>query len=80
MFSVFIWVAFVQGMLTAADTYYVFNHVEIIIEYHTSLDTDWGLKAPDGAVRLVRAKLEPKRFVRLHVLLLSPLGPVVELR
>ena len=46
-------------MLTASDTYYVFNHVDITIEYHTSYDTDWGMKAPD-AVRLVRAKLEPK--------------------
>lgn len=50
-----------QGMLTAADTYYVFNHVDIVIEYHTSLNTDWGRKAPDDAVRLVRAKLEPRR-------------------
>ena len=45
-----------------ADTYYIFNHIDIIIEYHTSENTEWDTKAPEGAVRLVRAKLEPRRY------------------
>ena len=48
-------------MFRKPDTYYVFNHVDITIEYHTSLGTEWATKAPAGAVRLIRAKLEPHR-------------------
>lgn len=42
------------------DTYYLFNHVDIEIEYHDSQGTDWSSTVPEGAVRLVRAKLVPR--------------------
>lgn len=41
------------------NTYYIFNHVDIVIEFHKKM-TDWGAHAPDSAGRLVRAKLTPK--------------------
>lgn len=25
-----------------ADTYYVFNHVELVVSYHSGKETDWG--------------------------------------
>ena len=44
------------------NTYYIFNHVDIVVEFHKKM-TDWGAHAPDSAGRLVRAKLTPKRLV-----------------
>jgi transmembrane 9 superfamily protein 2/4 len=41
------------------NAYYVFNHVDIVIEYHKKSD-DWGGSAPETAGRLVRAKLTPR--------------------
>ncbi|XP_040261938.1 transmembrane 9 superfamily member 2-like [Bufo bufo] len=38
------------------DTFYLFNHVDIIITYHSGKDENW-----DGA-RLVSASLEPKSY------------------
>ena len=42
------------------NTYYVFNHVDITIEYHKKM-SDWGGLVPLEAGRLIRAKLTPKR-------------------
>ncbi|KAI0222254.1 Transmembrane 9 superfamily member 2 [Lamellibrachia satsuma] len=43
------------------DTYYVFNHVDITIYYHSKdSNAEWGKNLPDGAGRLVSAKLEPR--------------------
>ncbi|XP_074657551.1 transmembrane 9 superfamily member 2-like [Tubulanus polymorphus] len=42
-----------------ADTYYVFNHVNIVIGYHPSTGQEWA--SPSGkSGRLISAKLEPK--------------------
>ncbi|KAK2152562.1 hypothetical protein LSH36_325g02079 [Paralvinella palmiformis] len=41
------------------DTYYVFNHVDIEIEYHQVPKEDWGTASPDAA-RLISAKLVPR--------------------
>jgi len=42
--------------------YYMFNHVDIVIEFHKKM-SDWGGNAPENAGRLVRAKLTPRRLV-----------------
>ena len=44
------------------NTFYIFNHVDIVIEFHRKM-SDWGGHVPDDAGRLVRAKLTPKRSV-----------------
>jgi len=42
------------------NTFYIFNHVDIVIEFHKKM-SDWGGHVPEDAGRLVRAKLTPKR-------------------
>lgn len=41
------------------DTYYIFNHVEITIYYHSEVE--------NAGSRLVAAKLEPKSFKHAHI-------------
>jgi len=49
------------------NTFYVFNHVDIVVEFHRKMG-DWGGQVPEEAGRLVRAKLTPKRSVaKLHL-------------
>lgn len=43
-----------------ANTYYVFNHVDIEIMYHEVPESDWGANAPAGSARLIQAKLTPR--------------------
>jgi transmembrane 9 superfamily protein 2/4 len=43
------------------DTYYLFNHVDITLTYHSSSDADWGTAISGVGGRLISAKLEPKR-------------------
>ena len=46
------------------DTYYIFNHVDIVIYYHSKdPNAEWGKNLPDGAARLISAKLTPRRSV-----------------
>jgi transmembrane 9 superfamily protein 2/4 len=49
----------ISALYSKPDTYYVFNHVDIDIEYHSTAGTEWGRDVPASAVRLVRAKLTP---------------------
>jgi len=42
------------------DTYYVFNHVDIEIEYHLIPKEDWGANQPMDGARLIAAKLTPR--------------------
>ena len=42
------------------NTFYIFNHVDIVIEFHRKM-SDWGGHVPEDAGRLVRAKLTPRR-------------------
>jgi transmembrane 9 superfamily protein 2/4 len=41
------------------DTYYIFNHVDILIQYHSGQNTEWGANLEEGG-RLISAKLEPR--------------------
>ncbi len=43
------------------NTYYVFNHVDILIEYHSSAGEEWGMSLGGDSGRLISAKLEPRR-------------------
>ena len=49
-----------QPKTTTPGTYYVFNHVEIEIKYHSGDGEDW-----EGA-RLLSAKVTPQRLVQCH--------------
>lgn len=46
----------VQTSFNEKDTYYIFNHVEITIYYHSEVE--------NAGSRLVAAKLEPKRYAK----------------
>jgi len=56
---------FLQNKYNQKNTYYVFNHVDITISYHSGKGTDWGqefgLSVWSGG-RIVAAKLEPRRY------------------
>jgi len=49
-----------QPRFTAKDSYYIFNHVDIFITFHSGENEDWGAKDNPGG-RIVSAKLVPKR-------------------
>lgn len=40
-------------------SYYIFNHIEIVLEYHPK-DNSWVQTTPDEAGRLVKARMSPK--------------------
>lgn len=42
------------------DTYYLFNHVDIVIEYHQVSPEDWGQNHEGIGARIVSAKLIPR--------------------
>lgn len=42
------------------DTYYVFNHVDIAIQYHSSIGEDWGESITGEGGRIISAKLSPR--------------------
>jgi len=51
-----------ESLIAGAETekHYIFNHIDIVIEYHPRLEDDWGAALPDGAGRLVKARMTPK--------------------
>ncbi|XP_026541091.1 transmembrane 9 superfamily member 2-like [Notechis scutatus] len=55
------------------NTFYLFNHVDITITYHSGKDENW-----PGA-RLVAAQLEPKSFKHTDINNLSCKGPPMEI-
>lgn len=48
--------------MTGNDMYFVFNHVDIYIEYHKDMNHEWGDRLPHNAGRIIMAKLEPRRY------------------
>lgn len=44
------------------DTFYIFNHVDIIITYHSGKDTEWGPQFGDQSGRIISVKVEPKSY------------------
>jgi len=52
-------VIFTQADFNDKDTFYIFNHVDITIFYHK-------VETEAAGARLVAAKLEPKRYLRLY--------------
>jgi len=42
------------------DTYYIFNHVDIEITYHSSMEEEWGVKLGDAGGRIISAKVNPR--------------------
>jgi len=51
------------------DTYYIFNHVDITISYHSYKEEDWGkyLGADETGGRIVSVKLVPRSIDHSHV-------------
>ncbi|CAL1530573.1 unnamed protein product [Lymnaea stagnalis] len=43
-----------------SDTYYIYNHVDIIIDYHPLSEEDWGQQHQGLGGRIVAAKLVPR--------------------
>ena len=51
------------------DTYYVFNHVDITIQYHSAAAADWGSQITGEGGRLISAKLQPRRSVHTLIVI-----------
>lgn len=51
-----------RGMpqMNKQDTYYIYNHIDIIIEYHPVSDEDWSASHAGTGGRIVSAKLVPR--------------------
>lgn len=41
------------------DTYYLYNHLNITIDFHPKLGAEWGVNLPENSGRLVRARVTP---------------------
>lgn len=54
--------SFLQITKPQRGTFYLFNHVELLIEYHPK-ETDWGKDLPPEAARLVKVNVNLKRSV-----------------
>lgn len=46
--------------MSKADTYYIYNHVDIFVEYHPVSDEDWSATNGGQGGRIVSAKLIPR--------------------
>jgi len=46
--------------MSKADTYYIYNHVDIFVEYHPVSDEDWSASHGGQGGRIVSAKLIPR--------------------
>ncbi|XP_066152516.1 transmembrane 9 superfamily member 2 [Euwallacea fornicatus] len=44
----------------ATDAYYIFNHVDLIITYHSGAQEEWGNKIGNNGGRIISAKVVPK--------------------
>ena len=51
---------FLQISKPQKDTFYLFNHVELLIQYHPK-ENDWGKDLPPDAARLVKVKVRLRR-------------------
>ena len=67
-FAVFYALLCLQDEGLQDNTFYIFNHVDIVIEFHRKM-SDWGGHVPEDAGRIVRAKLTPKRWVLMLCIL-----------
>ena len=51
----------ISPAFSSPNTVYMFNHVEITLEYHQAGASEWGTGLPEDFGRLISAKLIPKR-------------------
>ncbi|KAK7090811.1 transmembrane 9 superfamily member 2-like [Littorina saxatilis] len=50
-----------NNLFNSPDTYYLFNHVDLVIDYHPGSAADWGPPAGEGpSGRIVAAKVVPR--------------------
>lgn len=47
-------------LFNKADTFYIFNHVDITVTYHSGEDESWGVGFKDKGGRIVRVKVRPR--------------------
>lgn len=49
-----------NSKFSGKDQFYVFNHVDIEIQYHKLAEEEWGQDMPPNGGRIIAARLEPK--------------------
>jgi len=50
----------IDRALSQADTYYMFNHLELNISYHSGANEDWGLGMGEAGGRILSVKVSPR--------------------
>ena len=53
-----------DGRLRKPDTFYIFNHVDIIITYHSGKDTEWGPQFGDQSGRIICKEYTHYKYTR----------------
>nr|KAG5694647.1 hypothetical protein BaRGS_003925 [Batillaria attramentaria] len=57
-------------LFSTPDTYYVFNHVDIVIDFHPGTAEDWGQNLTGTRGRIVAAKIIPRSLLNSFVVAL----------
>ncbi|GLG95782.1 hypothetical protein R5R35_008667 [Gryllus longicercus] len=50
----------ISGSMYKSKTYYMFNHVDLTITYHSGEGQDWGVAVGDSGGRIISAKVIPR--------------------
>lgn len=53
-------VCVISHMYRKADTYYLFNHVDLIIQYHSGAEEDWGASFLENGGRILAVRVRPR--------------------
>lgn len=56
----------VYSAYSKPDTFYLFNHVDLVISYHKSDKESWGSSFIEEGGRIISVKVQPKRYVPLR--------------
>lgn len=67
----------INNKYSEKNTYYVFNHIDITISYHSGMNTDWGEEFGWNGGRIVAAKLEPRSIKHTKPGDCSPASPAM---
>ncbi|XP_046401504.1 transmembrane 9 superfamily member 2 [Ischnura elegans] len=50
----------ISSLYSKPKTYYIFNHVDLLITYHSGKDEDWGVGFQENGGRIISVKVVPK--------------------
>ncbi|XP_071453601.1 transmembrane 9 superfamily member 2 [Hetaerina americana] len=66
----------ISSMYSKPKTYYIFNHVDLVITYHSGKDEDWGVGFKENGGRIISVKVVPKSIRHSDDRSCSPKDPM----